>query len=577
MRENLSSGLAIRFSEGFDRVEQEVWDNLPNITKANSKGDNLTVQKSEQAILSVMKDYKTAFTDYIEKNNDKFKCYTITDLFYAKGEAKVVWDEKKLNECFESFKALNPIDFKALDDAFGKEIQAKNNVLKKLLGDVPFDCIERVSMYDSLERKLDRKTFKGELDSTVREILGDNEYDYILREDEWGHIGLVINTNDTELANSLLNGLNDKYNKDGLEFLSGYRRVHLPLEGEIYDKAVKAMNNAPQKSEKGAFTEGNIKMSNKMTISDYANLLNDCKGYDKFFEYIDDAKQWEKAKENNEIYSKNFNEIMAKYGVSSTDILDADRGEGTWVDRLDEYLKDQHIEMDDFCKSEAVRNLIHYNILTGDRAERLSQAISIDEGAEIPNAKIFPISQRGMEMEDFQNNLAERFGYKNVSTSDKTVTALLSFYYEQLPEEFKGDGLRAEEKGFSVDGKNVPLYSKDGTLLATGYDRVVIGEYGAFIEVPEERMKDNNIQCKKGQEYRLKPPYVDRVKYQWMTSKGGSDCKIYKQMKPVTYADYKAGKYYISPYEVCNTREKELIKPNQELIKPNQKGRDEGR
>ena len=103
-----------------------------------------------------------------------------------------------------------------------------------------------------------------------------------------------------------------------------------------------------------------------------------------------------------------------------------------------------------------------------------------------------------------------------------------------------------------LDGdSSVPLYSLDGTQIATGYKRVVIGDYGAFIEIsPQQIIKD--ILCvKKGQEYRYNDDrFAEHVKYLWLTAKDASDCKIYLQKKTVDYADYKPHMYYISPYEL---------------------------
>ena len=96
-------------------------------------------------------------------------------------------------------------------------------------------------------------------------------------------------------------------------------------------------------------------------------------------------------------------------------------------------------------------------------------------------------------------------------------------------------------EGFDVDGdKNCNIYSKSGTLIATGYNRVVIGDYGAFVEFDNTQAIKQNIKVKAGQEYR----YNDKQ------YSDNSDCKIYFQKKTVNYADYKEGMFYISPYEV---------------------------
>lgn len=54
----------------------------------------------------------------------------------------------------------------------------------------------------------------------------------------------------------------------------------------------------------------------------------------------------------------------------------------------------------------------------------------------------------------------------------------------------------------------------------------------------------------KGQEYRFTEKYKNNVKYMWLTTKDSSACKLYDQQRTVTYADYKAGYFYVSPFEV---------------------------
>lgn len=137
-----------------------------------------------------------------------------------------------------------------------------------------------------------------------------------------------------------------------------------------------------------------------------------------------------------------------------------------------------------------------------------------------------------------QKNLAETYKYK-------PLPPLISVqqrqeYLDALPERFDVDG-----------NKNCNLYSKGGTLIATGYNRVVIGDYGAFVEFDKTQAIKQNIKVKAGQEYRYNDKqYSENVKYLWLTAKDNSDCKIYFQKKAVNYADYKEGMFYISPYEV---------------------------
>lgn len=101
-----------------------------------------------------------------------------------------------------------------------------------------------------------------------------------------------------------------------------------------------------------------------------------------------------------------------------------------------------------------------------------------------------------------------------------------------------------------MDGDNVQLKSKHGTPLMKGYDRVVIGDYGAFIETSLDKMYRQYIRVKPGEEYRMNDPQYKNCKYVWLTATDDSGVKIYFQKHSVDYADYVPGKIYVSPFEV---------------------------
>lgn len=131
------------------------------------------------------------------------------------------------------------------------------------------------------------------------------------------------------------------------------------------------------------------------------------------------------------------------------------------------------------------------------------------------------------------------------------------YKYKPLPKELS-------EKYRMLFDKNIPLfldtfgsecslYTLNRTLICNGYDRIVIGDYGAFIEFSSEHAMSSNFIIKKGQEYRVNDErYKNNVKYIWLTIDDDSDIKIYFQKRKVSYADYKPEKYYVSVHEVYN-------------------------
>lgn len=157
------------------------------------------------------------------------------------------------------------------------------------------------------------------------------------------------------------------------------------------------------------------------------------------------------------------------------------------------------------------------------------------------------ISKRGREMLAFQDGLAAKYGYKPIG---------LNLFLGDVREKYKS----ALPEWCNMTGDEaMPLFSLDGMQLCRGYDRIVIGDYGAFVEISPEYILQNNLCCKVGQEYRITDErYAKNVKYLWLTAADNSDCKIYLQKKQVDYADYVPGMYYISPYEVVPGTEVEV-------------------
>lgn len=96
--------------------------------------------------------------------------------------------------------------------------------------------------------------------------------------------------------------------------------------------------------------------------------------------------------------------------------------------------------------------------------------------------------------------------------------------------------------------KPVKFYLKDGTLFASNYSRVVIGEKGTYIEFDAEDIILTLI-TKPGQEFRGKGKYVF-CKYYWLCPVGHETVKVYHQIQTVTYADYIPGKFYVRPEDL---------------------------
>jgi hypothetical protein len=89
------------------------------------------------------------------------------------------------------------------------------------------------------------------------------------------------------------------------------------------------------------------------------------------------------------------------------------------------------------------------------------------------------------------------------------------------------------------------LYFKDGTLFSNGYERVVHGGRGDYVELTKEQIA---VELKSHFDQPI-PPEIDLdvdYYYYWLEPIDRYE-KVYWQVKTVSYADYKTGYYYISP------------------------------
>ena len=138
----------------------------------------------------------------------------------------------------------------------------------------------------------------------------------------------------------------------------------------------------------------------------------------------------------------------------------------------------------------------------------------------------------------FQGELSAKYKYRKLKS--------------YLSEEVRKKYLDSLPPQLNINGDiNFKIHSLNGTLISNGYNCIVIGDYGAFIEFDKNQVIRESLQVKSGQEYRINnPKYSEHVKYYWLTPKDDSDMKVYFQKRTVTYADYEVDMFYVSPYEI---------------------------
>lgn len=94
------------------------------------------------------------------------------------------------------------------------------------------------------------------------------------------------------------------------------------------------------------------------------------------------------------------------------------------------------------------------------------------------------ISETGARMLKYQEQLADEYKYKPIPrTFFKDVRAE---FEETLPE------------WCNMSGDTTKLETRSGTVIASGYNRIVIGDYGAFVEFPRAQANARHLKIKEG-------------------------------------------------------------------------------
>lgn len=106
-----------------------------------------------------------------------------------------------------------------------------------------------------------------------------------------------------------------------------------------------------------------------------------------------------------------------------------------------------------------------------------------------------------------------------------------------------------------ITKSDIKLYSKEGRLICKGYNRIVIGGRGPYVELTDENLIEEELYIPTDKTWKLRSYNVD---YNEIRTKS-CDIKVYFQKRTVNYADYKVGMYYITPFELYTGDGKVLI------------------
>jgi hypothetical protein len=98
---------------------------------------------------------------------------------------------------------------------------------------------------------------------------------------------------------------------------------------------------------------------------------------------------------------------------------------------------------------------------------------------------------------------------------------------------------------------SMQLFTADGLLLTHGYVRVEFGGRGPYLEITDEQLQHPHLHR------------IDDAHHSYFTE-FRSNCKanvmVYLQRRPVDYARYRPGFYYISPFDLRDEDGKPVVK-----------------
>jgi len=102
---------------------------------------------------------------------------------------------------------------------------------------------------------------------------------------------------------------------------------------------------------------------------------------------------------------------------------------------------------------------------------------------------------------------------------------------------------------YAYSGDNpTEIKTKGGILIAVGFSRVVHGQRGAYVEIPDDLVVKNNLYVPEDKMWRGSKEYIKKVYYtEWRST---DNIKFYHQKKYVDYADYQPGMWYVSPRDL---------------------------
>jgi hypothetical protein len=100
-----------------------------------------------------------------------------------------------------------------------------------------------------------------------------------------------------------------------------------------------------------------------------------------------------------------------------------------------------------------------------------------------------------------------------------------------------------------LDGECLRFFTRSDLWIAMGYERVVWGDRGPYVEFATGSILPGVLHVPDSQRWRL-TTRNPRIYYQEWRTNDECDVMVYYQLREVGYADYKPGFWYISPVDL---------------------------
>lgn len=107
--------------------------------------------------------------------------------------------------------------------------------------------------------------------------------------------------------------------------------------------------------------------------------------------------------------------------------------------------------------------------------------------------------------------------------------------------------------------EDMKLFTESGEHVSTGYERIVFGGRGPYVEFRKRNMHKECMYLPEDLAWKMDESYADKIFYYEFRTKEDY-VKIYFQKKTVDYADYKIHRFYISPFDLYDENGDVLIK-----------------